>query len=103
MSEKVYKRGVVIGDEETILLFRSLGFKALIAYDESQVIDHLKELAGKEEIGLAIIPKHVIKNEDKIREEAKRLGLPVLILPTRRSPSTPININALIARALGFG
>ena len=105
MSEKTqeYKGGVIIGDEESSLLFRALGFKMLIATNEDEVIDHLKNVAKEGRYALAIVLKHVIRDEGKVRDVAKKLGIPVLILPTRRAPSKPIDINALIARALGFG
>jgi vacuolar-type H+-ATPase subunit F/Vma7 len=97
------KKGVVIGDEETTLLFKALGFKTVLAKNEKEVINSLRSIAQDETYGLAIVVKHVIENEERVREEARRLGLPVLILPTIKSPSKPININVLIARALGFG
>ncbi len=98
-----YKGGVVIGDEESSLLFRALGFKMLIATNESEVLGHLKDIAKEGKYALAIVMKHVIKNEENVRSEAKKLGISILVLPTRKAPSKPIDINILIAKALGFG
>lgn len=93
----------VIGDEETLPLLRGMGAKAFRAGGDDEVINTLKSLASEGGYALAIVFKHVVSDEDRVRGEARRLGLPVLILPTPWSPAEPVNVEKLLAKALGFG
>jgi V/A-type H+-transporting ATPase subunit F len=94
---------LVVGDEETLPLFRSLGARVRAARGDGEVLRVLREEAERGGTSLVIILKHVVDDEERVKREARRLGLTVLVLPTRWAPAEPIDINRLVARALGIG
>ena len=96
-------RILVIGDEETLPLFRSLGVSVKAARGNDEVIDVLRREAGDGGVALAIVLKHVISDEERVKREARRLGVTLVVLPTLWAPAEPIDINRLIAKALGLG
>ena len=96
-------KAAVIGDRETLPLFRGLGFHAVEATSDDEVVRALRGIAGEGGYALVIVYKHVVKDEEAVRREAEKLGLPLLILPTRWAPAEPVDVNKLIAKALGFG
>jgi len=102
-SSEAFFKAAVIGDKETIVLFRGLGFHVVHATGDEEVINAIRSLAKSGEYALVIVLKNAVEEENRVKDEARRLGLPILVLPTRKAPSKPIDINKLIARALGFG
>lgn len=96
-------KAAVIGDRETLPLFRGLGFHVEEATEDSEVIRALNRIATEGGYAFVLVYKHVISDEDAVRREAEKLGIPILILPTRWAPAEPVDVNKLIAKALGFG
>lgn len=101
MSETGRGKVVVIGDRDTLPLFRAAGARVVEAYSDSEVIEALRSVAG--EAGIAIVLKHVVEDEEAVRREAEKLGIHVFILATRWAPAEAVSIEKLIARALGIG
>ncbi|MCE4612884.1 MAG: hypothetical protein F7C07_03525 [Desulfurococcales archaeon] len=93
----------VIADRANIPLFRSIGAMTLEASNEEEALRAVESLASKPEVGLVIVLRHIIGDEEEFRRKAERLGVPLLVLPTRWSRVEPINVDKLIARALGMG
>ena len=93
----------VIGDRESLPLLRGLGARAVEAVGDEAVLEALRRLASEGGYALAIVYKHVVEDPDRVKEEGRRLGLPVLVLPTPWAPAEPVNVERLLARALGFG
>ena len=101
-SSRNLKKLLVIGDEDTLPLFRSMGALTRTAKNDDDIIKVLRR-ASENEVALAIVLKHIVNDEERIKREARRLGITLLILPSRWAPPEPIDINKLIARALGLG
>ncbi|MEB3851432.1 MAG: hypothetical protein LRS49_02470 [Desulfurococcales archaeon] len=93
----------VIGDRETLPLLRGLGAHAVEAVGDEAVVEALRRLASEGGYALAIVFKHAVGDPERVKAEGRRLGLPVLVLPTPRAPAEPVNVDKLLARALGFG
>jgi vacuolar-type H+-ATPase subunit F/Vma7 len=96
-------RVAVIGDRESLPLLRGLGARAVEAVGDDAVIDALRRLAEEGGYALAIVFKHAVEDPDRVKREGRRLGVPVLVLPTPWAPAEPVNVERLLARALGFG
>ena len=79
-----------------------MGAITKVVDNDEEIIKTLRK-AAEDGIALAIVLKHIVEDEDRIKREARRLGITLLILPSRWSPAEPIDINKLIARALGLG
>jgi V/A-type H+-transporting ATPase subunit F len=94
---------VVMGDRVNLPLFRSIGLEGYEVRDDGDVIEGLKVLAGRKDVSLVIVLKHVIKDEQKIVEEAQKIGIPILVLPTLWAPAEKVNVEKLLAKALGLG
>ena len=101
-SSRSPRKVMVIGDEDTLPLFRSMGALTRVARNDDDIVKTLRK-AVEDEVALAIVLKHVVSDEERVRREARRLGITLLILPSRWAPPEPIDINKLIARALGLG
>ena len=94
---------VVVGDRDTLPLFKAAGARVAEAYSEEDALKAVREAAASGDAAVIIVLKHVIGDEESFREKVRGLGVPVLILPTRRAEARPVDVNRLIARALGIG
>ena len=94
---------LVVGDKLSLPLFRSSGISVREATREEEVLEALREAAEKDEYALVIVLKHVVEDPQRVTGEAEKLGVPVLVLPTPWSPAEKINVEKLLAKALGLG
>ncbi len=94
---------LVIGDRMSLPLFRSVGAETREASGDNDVLGHLREVQRREDVSLVVVLKHIVREEDKIISEAQKLGIPILILPTLWAPAEKINVEKLLAKALGLG
>ncbi|PMP60389.1 MAG: V-type ATP synthase subunit F [Caldisphaera sp.] len=107
MYKREYKLSVegkvyIIGDKVSINLFRIAGIPTIEANSQKEVENKLK-IAKDNGANMAIILKHLVTDEKSIRKIASALNLTILILPTKWSKAEPINIDKLLAEALGMG
>lgn len=93
----------VVGDRMSIPLFRSVGMPVEEAEDQKGAVEKVKSLASRGDIGLVIVLKHLVEDEDSFKKAVDGLGIPVLILPTKWSKAEPVNVDKLVAKALGLG
>ncbi len=93
----------VIGDRTNIPLFKSIGAITIEASNEEEALRAIESLYSRPEVGLVIVLRHIIDDEEEFRRKAEKYGVPLLVLPTRWSKVEPINVDKLIARALGMG
>ena len=96
-------RVAVVGDKYNNPLFRSSGLLTVEAFNQDDAVSKVYELSRRGDVALIIVLKHLITDEDKFMNTVKDLDKPILILPTRWSKAEPVNIDKLIARALGLG
>ena len=94
-------RIVVIGDRHTLPLFRAAGLAVAEAYSSSEAVEVMRREAHG--TGLFIVLKHIVDDEEALRREAEKLGVQLLVLPTKWAPPKPLRVEELIARALGVG
>ncbi len=94
---------LVVGDKLNLPLFRSSGLSVREASREEEVLEVLREAAAAREYALVIVLKHVVRDPQRVTGEAEKLGIPVLVLPTPWSPAEKINVEKLLAKALGLG
>ncbi len=92
---------LVIGDKLNLPLFRSTGIHVEEADNSDEIVRILKNYNGR--INLAIVLKHTVDDQDKVLKTAEELDIPLLILPTLWSPAEKINVEKLLAKALGLG
>lgn len=93
----------VVGDRDTLPLFRSAGFLVYEAESQGDAYRAVSRAASRGDVVLIIVLKHVLSDPESFKSEASRHGVPVFVLPTRWSPGEPINVERLLARALGVG
>lgn len=93
---------VVVGDKETLSLFRMIGMEVIEARDQRSAEEAVRQAASKG-TRLIIALKHVVSDESSLKEVARQYGATLLILPTKWARSEPINIEKLLAEALGLG
>ena len=96
-------RVLVVGDGLTLPLFRSVGLETVEAEGDDNVISAVREAAARGDVSLVIVLKHVVKDPDRIVGEAQKYGIPILVLPTIWAPAEKINVERLLAKALGLG
>ncbi len=95
------RKVVVIGDRDTLPLFRTAGLAVAEAYSTSEAVEVMRREAGN--TALFIVLKHIVDDEERLRREASKLGVQVLILATKWAPAKPMRVEELIAKALGIG
>ena len=96
-------RILVVGDRDTLPLFRAIGARVVEAGSEDEALEAIRREAGRGDIAVAIVLKHIVGDEEEFRAKASRLGVPVLVLPGRGAEARPVDVNRLVARALGLG
>jgi len=94
-------RILVVGDKLNLPLFRSAGLSVREAENEEEVLEAIR--SAPRDTGLVIVLKHVVRDPTRVVKEAEKTGLPVLVLPTPWSPAEKINVEKLLAKALGLG
>ena len=102
MSRTARGKVVVLGDRETLPLFKSAGFMTIEAYSQSQALSIISRLQSSSDIALIIVLKHILDNEEEFKAKTADSHIPIFILPTLRSPGEPIDVNKLLAKALGL-
>ena len=93
---------VVIGDRETLPLFKSAGFTTVEAYSQAQALNIISRLQSSGDIVLIVVLKHIIDSEDEFKAKTAGSRIPVFVLPTLWSPGEPLDVNKLLAKALGL-
>lgn len=96
-------RVLVVGDRDTLPLFKAVGARVAEAGSAEEALEALRREASRGDIAVAIVLKHVIGDEEEFRARASGLGVPVLVLPSRWAEAKPVDVNKLVARALGLG
>lgn len=104
MSSSTQMKGAVyvIGDRESIQLYRGAGFKVLEAYNQEQVLDHIRRIEAIGDAALIIVLKDLITDEEAFAKKIAKCSIPVYVLPTLRSPGKYVDPSKLLAQALGI-
>ncbi len=95
-------RVVVVSDRVNAPLFRSVGLKVYEAEGQDEVLAKVRS-AASENAALVIVLKHLLEDEEAFQRQVERLGVTVLVLPTLWAKAEPINVEKILARALGLG
>ncbi len=95
---------IVVADRPNKPLFRSVG---AIVYEAEKQEDAARAVRSavreNPDAALVIVLKHLVEDEDSFRDSLGDVGVPVLILPTRWAKAEPINVDRILAKALGLG
>ncbi|MCE4608569.1 MAG: V-type ATP synthase subunit F [Caldisphaeraceae archaeon] len=92
----------VIADRINANLFRIAGIPTLEANKQEDVIEQMK-VAESKGASLVVVLKHLVDDNNKIRGFARSIGLTLLIIPTKLANMEPIDVDKLLAKALGIG
>jgi len=97
-------RILVVADRYNSTLFKSAGLTVVEADSQEKIIEEVRYAFQRlRDIALVIVLKHLVEDEDSLRKALEDLGVPLLVLPTRWAKAEPINVEKLLAKALGFG
>jgi len=96
------KRVVVVSDRVNAPLFRSVGLHVVEASSQAEAEAALKR-APAEDAAIVIVLKHLVEDEDALRRAAEQAGVTLLVLPTLWAKAEPINVERILAKALGLG
>lgn len=94
---------LAIVDRETSPLFKSIGAITVEVSSWDEVVSAVESGASKHGARIVLVLKHLVEDEDSLRSRAERAGVTLLVLPSVQAKAEPIDVNKLIARALGFG
>ncbi|MDM7275551.1 MAG: V-type ATP synthase subunit F [Thermoprotei archaeon] len=103
MSKTEKGKVAVVGDRETLPLFKSAGYTVVEAYSQSQALEAIARLESRGDIALVIVLKHILDDESKFKASLTKYKVPVFVLPTRWALGEPVDVNKIIAKALGLG
>ncbi|MGC9071183.1 MAG: V-type ATP synthase subunit F [Acidilobus sp.] len=93
---------LVIGDEQSLPLFRMIGLSVMPASSQAEAEEVVRK-GVQQGYSLIVVLKHIVTDEEKLRRIASEGGAVLLTLPTKWSKAEPINIEMLLAQALGLG
>jgi len=97
-------RIVAVADKINAPLFRSVGMSVYEAEGQDEAVGAVRRALERErDTVLVIVLKHLLEDEDGFRRALGDVPVPVLILPTRWAGAEPINVEKLLAKALGLG
>lgn len=97
-------RILVVSDEVSAPLFKSVGLTVREASDQKKVIEAVEQAFREySDVSLIIVLKHLVEDEDDLRRKLEKYGVTLLILPSKWAKAEPINVDKLLAKALGFG
>jgi len=102
LSKIVKGKVVVVGDRETLPLFKSAGFTTIEAYSQNQALNVISRLQSSSDTVLIVVLKHILDNEEEFKAKTAESRIPVFVLPTLWSPGEPLDVNKLLAKALGL-
>ncbi len=94
---------LVVGDRFHNPLFKSAGMETVEADGLEGVVEKIREADRRGDYAVIIVLKHLVEDEQELRRRIQDVSTTVLVLPTRWSPGEPVNIDKLIASALGLG
>ena len=97
-------RIVAVADKVNAPLFRSVGITVYEASSQEEAIGAVQRALQREpDAVLVVVLKHLVEDEEQFRRSLGETRVPVLVLPTRWARAEPINVEKLLARALGIG
>ncbi|MEM1873734.1 MAG: V-type ATP synthase subunit F, partial [Acidilobaceae archaeon] len=93
MSSSTLPKGVVyvIGDRESIQLFKGAGFHVIEAYTQEQVIDYISRIDVLGNAALIIVLRDLVSDEEAFRKKTAKFSTPIYIMPTLKSPGKPVD------------
>ncbi|MCX8196378.1 MAG: V-type ATP synthase subunit F [Acidilobaceae archaeon] len=103
MSKVEKGKVAVLGDRDTLPLFKSAGFKTVEVLSQSQAVEAVFRLSASQEVSLIIVLKHVLSDEAKFKQQVAHSRVPVFVLPTLHAPGEKVDVNKILAKALGMG
>lgn len=103
MSKVEKGKVVVLGDRETLPLFRSAGFKTVEVLSQSQAVEVVNRMNAEGDVSLFIVLKHVLSDEERFKRQVGGSRAPVFVLPTLHGKGEKVDVNKILARALGMG
>lgn len=101
-NTKEYKVGV-IGDKESVLGFKAVGFSVFEAGSVEEVSDILRQIV-KEDYAVIYITENYVENMQPILAEYRVLPVPAIIAVPGKSGSTGFGVNQIkkaVERAVG--
>ncbi|MEN2999721.1 MAG: V-type ATP synthase subunit F [Acidilobaceae archaeon] len=102
MSRVERGKVAVVGDRETLPLFKSAGFKTVEVLSQSQAVEAVSRLNMEGDVSLIIVLKHVLSDEARFKQQVAGSRAPVFILPTLFSKGEQVDVNKILAKALGM-
>ena len=93
----------VVGDRESVLGFRSVGFDVFAVTEPKQAADVIKKLA-EEEYGIIFVTEHSLTGEEAVLERYKDSRIPAIIPIPGKDGSTGLglaNVRKSVERAVG--
>ncbi len=96
---------MVLGDPYFVTSFRMLGAESVEVEDSSHLVGELERLTAREDVGLILVARVLAEPVmDKVSPFLSRTRPPlVFLIPTPASPGKPVDMKALLMRALGMG
>ena len=94
-----------MGDTYLATSFKLLGAEAVELQDAARLPEELKSLVDREDIGLILVARDLAEPVmDRITPFLSRTRPPLVsLIPTPASPGKPVDMRALLMRALGMG
>ena len=95
---------IVIGDEATVMMYRSIGCQGIIVSNPFDLLKKVELYARRSDVTVILVIQDL---SEPVRTEIERImektGKIISYIPTPRSAGQPVNMRKILMKALGFG
>ncbi len=95
---------VVVVEEALTIMFKSINCMAVEASNPGELVDTVDKYARRDDVAIILVQRDLAEPVmDDIEKIMDKTGKIISYIPSPRSPGEPVDMRALLMKALGFG
>ncbi len=103
-NEPANKNIVVIGDKETVLIYRNIGCIGIEVSNPPELLNAVDIYSRKDDVGVILVVQDIAEPvKPEIEKIMDKTGKSISYIPSPHIRGEPIDMQKLLMKALGFG